>query len=305
MGLGEVARRLEDGIPLETALAERAHLFPPLLRALVGAGERSGNAGPALRLLRGLYERRASDTRSGVHWLLYPTMVTTCLTLFPFWLFIYTLPKYEPIFSSLGSFPWFAFRAYHWATIGVAGIMGGLILAVNFLEAPYHHGWVALRSCAPLLDRVLLLIPGLRGAVKRRAAHLFAATTSILLRAGARLPEAVRSASACCGNGVLAPRLAAIASSIDEGHRFSVASRLSRLLPRALVWQIEMGEASGDLAQVLEEGALRLEGEDQVARTALITALCGSVLVLNGLLILALLFLVLGPLWKLTAQFAT
>jgi type II secretory pathway component PulF len=86
-GLGAMAskigRRLEQGEPLEAIIADESHRFPPLYRAVMLAGIRSGNLAAALEGLAATARRAAEMRRMVAVAMLYPVFVLlTAIVLF-------------------------------------------------------------------------------------------------------------------------------------------------------------------------------------------------------------------------------
>ncbi len=285
--LAGAARRLEDGASMTEALAASPAAFPPLVRGMAALGERSGNAAGFLEELRRSYRRLVELPSQAVYPFLYPILLSLAINLALTFVALAIRPRMGDIFGQIHVArydPWWA-----WLMVANEAV---LVLCV-FLAAFVFLGGASIHFRAPLLralrrpfDRLSLALPVFGGLVRDGSLQLFSLGTGLLLRAGARLPEAVRAAGEVESNEVLRRRFARLAAQLQEGGRLSDHVRRERLLPEDLLWFVETGEAAGNLPDQLLQAALHYETKSRLGAQLAIRAVIPFFVVLNGALVL-------------------
>lgn len=218
------------GQGLAEAMADQGRTFGRLDVAVVAVGEVSGGLEEAFRELADYYAMRAkvrSRLRVG---LLLPAIVWhagAVLAGFPRWILGVTTGS-EYFHTVL------AFWALFWAPVAAV--------------------WLVLRVTPPdgfprrALDGLALGIPVLGRAVSRAAVARFFSAFHLLYGGGVPIAKAVRQSADACGNAVYARRFSGAADSADAGQ--PAWQGLSRNLPAGVRDAWEVGEESGELAQV-------------------------------------------------------
>jgi type II secretory pathway component PulF len=287
--LGRVARMVEDGATLGEAFSSCPHVLPPVLRKMVDLGDRSGNLTAFLGEMRSSYRRIETFPHRSAAILIYPVVVSFVIGVGLMFLYVYIVPKFKDIFTSLQMgldiLDW-------WPWIRAANLVV-LLLAVLFAvfvfigESPLHFGISPLRFVKRLADRVLLRLPVLGNLLRCSSLESFAVSTGHLLRAGAALPEAVRTAGGAERNGVLRARYERMADHLDEGGAFAEYCRGERWLPGDFVWFVEGGEASGAMPDLLLQAASHFDTKVRYVAQIASRAIVPFFVILNGALVLA------------------
>lgn len=255
--LGEAARALSDrlrrGEGLEAALEAEASRVPPIYRAVVQAGIRSGRLATALEGMASYARSFLEMRRMLALALLYPLLVMALAYSLFMGFLVLVLPTFRGAFTSLrlsdrGSL--FVLEALegsivYWAWI--PPVLLGLVVVAWIVSGRARSfpgtGWI------------LGLVPGARGVVQQIAAADFAELLAILIEHEVPLPEAVKLATGATGHAALRRSGPVVAEALSRGVPLSVESARDAGIPPLLGWVLSWGSGQGLLAPALRSAA--------------------------------------------------
>jgi general secretion pathway protein F len=255
-------RKLRGGASLGEAMASEASVFPPLVIAMVRAGEASGSLAATLGQLAG-YLARAEDVRQSVRSaLIYPAVLLASAMGTVLLVLLVVLPQLEPVFADSGArlplLTRFAFAASTlvreaWWVILLAGLAAALLMR-RLLQDP------GMRS---RLDGLMLRVPVLGLALRRAEAGRFARVLAALLGGGVALSTALALAQPVLANRAFADAVSRIAAAVREGGGLAAPLARAGIFPDLAEQMIRIGEATGRLDSMLLRLAELLEVEVQ------------------------------------------
>jgi type II secretory pathway component PulF len=255
--LGRITRalgaRLTRGESLPEALEAEKQSLPPLYRAVVEAGARSGRLPVALeglaRYVGGFSEARATIGLA----LWYPLMVLALAYAFLLGLLTWAVPRFISAFESLGlaiSTP-LRLLGRLGASSGTWWPVGPILLFVVLV------GW--LRSGASARFQApawwwLKLFPWMGSILASFEAANFAELLALLLAHQVPYPEALKLAAESTGNARLTRASLLLAAAISRGEPPAAALEASdrRTFLPMLRWVLATGQAQGSLVAALE-----------------------------------------------------
>ena len=247
--LAEVA----TGQSLSAALASQPAHFPAILQSMLKAAERTGNLAEALARYVS-YRRQLGEFRDKL-WAAatYPLLLLIaggCVVLF---LMLYVVPRFALVYRDvLGPLPWAARLLLAWGDFasGRAGvILGGLAL----IPAGAVLVWRQAAWRARLMDW-LGGLPGVGHLLREIQLSHYFHSLGLLLAAGLPLAKALDLSRDILAV-TLRPAAAAVASSVREGRRLSVALADHGLVTPVALRLIQAGERSGQLGELLGRAA--------------------------------------------------
>ena len=252
-----LAGRLSRGESLVEALESEKQVLPPLYRAVVEAGARSGRLPVALEGLA-RYVRGYSEARTTIGLALwYPFLVVILSYGLFLGLVTMAVPRFLAAFDSLGLVAPFPLR---WLgrlgeTAGTWWPVGPIALAILAIA------WVRSGRAARFQSTAwgwLRLFPWMRSILANYETSSFADLLALLLEHQVTLPKALELAAQSTGNERLTRGARALADAISRGEPMAAAlSRIDRktFLPM-LHWVLATGQEQGSLV-----GALRNLGD--------------------------------------------
>ncbi|WP_337173982.1 type II secretion system F family protein [Paludisphaera sp.] len=252
-GLAEsLAGRMRDGASLPDALAAEGVAIPPLYRAVVEAGARSGDLPAALagvsRYLRGFAEARESVGLA----LWYPLIVATVAYALFVALMVAFAPRLASAFESLGLATPRAMAlvervggtAWLWWPIWPIAL---ILLAI---------AWVRSGRAARFDGRswsLLSLFPWMRSLVRDHRSAGFAELLALLLENRVAYPKAVTLAAEATGDARLIAEARGVAADLERGRSAeqAVSGGGFRSLSPMLRWALAHGTAEGSVPRAL------------------------------------------------------
>jgi len=292
--LAAVRADIRAGHRLGEALAAHPRDFPPIYRALIDAGEQSGDLPQVMEKLADYIESRGALRNKVLTAFIYPaivTLVSICLVIF---LLSYVVPQVVGAFSHTHQTLPLLTRIMLSASGFVRdwGAITALILATLFALWRWH-----LRQPAPRLAwhaRVLQL-PLVGRYVRGVNTARYAATLAILTGSGVPLLAALDAAGRTLGNDRLKLAVDESTRLVREGSPLASALQTQKVFPPLLIHLIGSGERTGELPAMLERAARTLSSELE-RRALTMTALLEPLMILiMGGMVLVIVLAVMMP----------
>lgn len=282
------------GHRLADALAQFPREFSEVYRATVAAGEESGDLGRVMERLAAYIEERQALRGKVLAAFVYPAVVTAVALAIVVFLMTYVVPQVVEVFrQTRQALPWpTRVMLATSETLRAAGVWIALgVVAIAFacrrlLARPtVKAAWDAFALRLPFIGRMLRAINTAR----------FAATLAILTAAGVPLLRALEAARATISNALLATAVSDAITSVREGATLARALGTAKVFPPVLIHLAASGEATGELAAMLDRAANNLAREVE-RRAMLLTTLLDPLLILvMGAVVLGIVLAVLMP----------
>ncbi len=292
--LAGVRSELLAGHTLAQAMSQYKKVFPDIYRALIKAGEASGELSHVMLRLAEYTESRQMLKQKVVLAFVYPAIVTVVAILVVTGLLIYVVPQVVGVFQQTHQ----ALPLLTRLLIGLSNFLQatwyyllGLIIAFGFSvhvllqREEIRFQWHKRLLRMPLVGR---LIRGLNTA-------RMASTLAILAGSGVPLLLSLQAAAGVVSNLPMRQALEEAAKKVREGVTLSRALGASKMFPPILVHLIASGESSGKLDNMLERAAQQQEQEIS-GYTSVLTSLLEPVLILlMGAIVLMIVLAILMP----------
>ena len=289
-----VRTQVAAGATLAAALAQWPRTFSDLYRGLVAVASETGELPEVLLRLADYLEARQARRQQFTLALIYPALVTGIAFAVIAVLLIYVVPQIVSVYQqSRQALPWLTL-----ALIAASGFvrgtawfwLAGVVLAVlaiavaNRREA-FRAGW----------HRALLRVPGLGRLVTAVETARFASTLAILTGSGAPLLRSLDAARDVVWSLPIRDAAARSALLVREGVSLARALKEQRVFPPVLIHLTANGEASGQLAPMLERAAGELEREASRRISWFAALLQPALIVMMGAIVLVLVLAVMLP----------
>lgn len=292
--LASIRAEVVGGSSLSVALAQHPKDFPDIYRALVSAGEHSGNLGLVLSRLADYIESRNALTSKIKLAFTYPAIVTVVAFAIVIFLLSYVVPQVVSVFANTKQklptltviMLWLSdfVRNWGWLAAIVLAVLGLIIR--NLLRQPaLRLSWHKWLLTAPLFGKLV------RGYNTAR----FASTLAILTSAGVPILRGLQAAGETLNNVALKTNVEDASTRVREGTSLARALAAQNQFPPVLVHLIRSGEATGNLPAMLERAA-QGEAQELERRTLFLTGLLEPALILTmGVVVLLIVLAVLMP----------
>jgi len=292
--LAGVRSELLAGHTLAQAMGHYQRVFPDIYRALVKAGEASGELGHVmLRLADYTESRQALRQKVGLAFV-YPAIVTLVALIVVMGLLVYVVPQVVNVFQqSHQALPLLTRLMIALSEMLQASWMylfGGLLLAGFAVRTLLRNEEIRFRWHARLL-RLPVIGRLLRGINTAR----MASTLAILSGSGVPLLVSLQAAAGVVSNLPMRRALEDAARKVREGVTLSRALAASGLFPPILVHLIASGESSGRLDAMLERAASQQEQEIGNFTSVLTSLLEPLLILVMGGVVLTIVLAILMP----------
>jgi general secretion pathway protein F len=245
--LREVRGDLRGGAAFSEALARHPRWFPPLVPALVEAGEATGSLETVMDQAAEHLEETA-DLRSQVRAaLVYPVLMAGVASLGVLVLLVFVIPRFTAILEDVGGALPLTTRALAggsalllkgwWLWLGLA-IAGALWVRSALARPGTRERWDARR----------LGVPGTGALERKYLTARLTGTLGLLLESGVPVVHALRIAARTLGNRAVRAGVERAASRVAEGG--AVAPALEDTLPPMAVRMLAVGEEAGRLGEL-------------------------------------------------------
>lgn len=296
--LAQLRAEVNAGSPFARAMAGSPREFDDVYRAVVAAGEQSGQLGTVLERLADDLEERQALRAKLIGAALYPAIVSLVAVVIVIFLVTYVVPQVASVFaggkralpfltSAMLAISAFV-RTWGWlVAIGIAGGVGALLVArrnEGFRER-FDAFWLTL----PLIGRLA------RGYNAAR----FAGTLSMLANAGVPILKALQAAAETLNNRAMRADAMAALVQVREGAPLASAMASKKRFPGLLAMFARLGEQTGQLPVMLQRAANQLGAEVQRRAMALATLLEPLLIVAMGAVVMLIVLAVLLPIIQL------
>ena len=280
--LKQVRRQVQGGGSFAEALAAHRSYFPPLVIAMVAAGEASGSLDVVFEQLAAHLEEGAelrSQVRSA---LLYPALMAVVATLGVTVLLLFVVPRFTVLLEDVG---------------GALPLSTRILVGLSDVLAGWWWLFLLLAAGAAWAIRAALLAPESRRAWHRRrlrwpwvgelelryATAQFTRTLGLLLHSGAPMLTALRVSRAAIPNLAIAAGVDRATAEVSEGG--ALAPALQGTLPPVAIQMLAVGEESGRLEELCARVAESYDAEVRRALRALVALIEPAMILAFGLLV--------------------
>ena len=287
------------GQTLAQALARSPRDFPEVYRALVAAGEQSGDLGEVMSRLADYVESRTALIQRVRLAFTYPAIVTLVAMAVIIALLTYVVPQVVGVFTqtrqrlpalTVGLIATSDFMRQWGVWLALLSVLAAVATRSVLRSSPslrlaWHRKWLDVPGFGPLI----------RGVNTAR----FASTLAILSASGVPLIKALEAGARTLGNEAMRASVEAAIVRVREGSSLSRALAAAGLFPPMMIHMIASGESTGELPEMLDRTARTLSAEVE-RRTLLLTSLLEPVLILlMGALVLVIVLAVMLPIIEL------
>ncbi|RMT22505.1 proteinral secretion pathway protein GspF [Pseudomonas amygdali pv. mori] len=292
--LSTIRTDVRSGMRLAEALAARPRDFPDIYRALIGAGEESGDLARVMERLADYIEERNGLRGKILTAFIYPGVVGLVSIAIVIFLLSYVVPQIVSAFSQ--------------ARQDLPGLTLAMLAASDFILAwglvclgvllAALWGWrICLRNPATRLrwHSQILRLPLIGRFVLGLNTARFASTLAILGAAGVPLLRALDAARQTLSNDRLSLAVSEATSRVREGVNLAVALRIEKVFPPLLIHLIASGEKTGSLPPMLDRAAQTLSRDIERRALGMTALLEPLMIVIMGGVVLVIVMAVMLP----------
>lgn len=301
--LQETQAMIKNGQPLSKGFEAYANSFPPIFLGMLKAGEMSGQLDKTLAEL-GKYLSKEYALRSKVRSaLMYPIILVTAATGVVALLLIFVLPRLTKAFAASGvELPWITkfflglSKIITWSFTLDTVLLAGLVWFFLYFRTT--------RIGKKAIFWILARIPVAGDLIKKVALVRFARTLGNLIASGLSAVESLELSAESIGNIAYTRAIKNTILEVKNGTPISDAlGKYPELFPRLLVSLVTVGERTGSLSDILITFADFYEEEVDNELKDLTAVLEPMLLLGMGVLVGAIAFSIILPIYQLVGHF--
>ncbi len=296
--LAALRAEVNAGSTFARALGQHPREFSDIYRAVIGAGEHSGNLGLVLERLADDLEARQALQAKLIGAALYPAIVTLLSLVIVLFLVGYVVPQVASVFAGTK-------RALPWLTVAMLGLSDfvrsyglwmGFASVLIAITARFSLRQAQFRI---QFDAAWLRLPVLGKLARGYNAARFASTLAMLASAGVPILKALQAAAETLNNRALRRDALDALVLVREGAPLASALAQQKRFPGLLSMFARLGEQTGQLPTMLQRAATQLGNEVQRRALQLATVLEPLLIVAMGLFVMLIVMAVLLPIIQL------
>ena len=291
----EMLRLIRQGVPLSEAMERQAPAFPELLVGMLRSAEVSGNLDHTAKRMAVHYEKEHrinSKVRSAM---VYPIILAVMMVAIVVFVVGYILPQFSDLFATMGELPW----------------MTRVVMAFSDLVTNYWYLLILGLAVLVMLIRMVLKAPAVRLAFDKRKLKLpvvgkllrtiytarFARTLSSLYGSGVPIMSSLSTAADTVGNQYIVSQFGESVRLLQQGGSLTDALRRIDGFENKLASSIAIGEATGNLDEMLDVTADSYDYASEQAMNRLVTLLEPCMLILMGFMVGFIMLAILLPIF--------
>lgn len=248
----ELALTVEGGSTFSEALASHPKVFDKLFINMVKAGEIGGVLDVVLKRLAEFAEKAQKLQARVKSAMIYPVVVLTFALCILSFLMIVIVPKFSVIFLEM--------------EIELPGMTVFLIHASDFFRAQWYIVFFGAflmfffvyfagknDKGRYVIDTIKLILPVFGPLLRKVSVSRFSRTLGTLISSGVPMLQALNIVKDTVGNEVVSKAIISVHDSVREGETITVPLRESKVFPAMVVSMIDVGEETGNLAEMMEK----------------------------------------------------
>ncbi len=289
-----VRSRVIEGVSLADALRQHPQAFPEYYAATVAAGEQSGQLESVLERLAD-YAEQANETRQKVMLsMLYPIVVSIVAVLIVVILMVFVVPRMISVFEHMGQDLPLLTRGLIWLSNFLQNY--GIVVAAMIALAIAVYVWAYTKPAFKLkMHRLILRMPFLAYVSREMNTGRFLITYGILLASKVSATQGMLTAAEVLANLEIREHIRNAAARVREGASIGSALGNTGFFSAMALNLIDSGEASGNLAEMLERAGEHQERSLQASVTTIVGIMEPLMIVIMGGVVMMIVLAILLP----------
>lgn len=298
----DLAKQLESGRNLSTAMAVYPKVFSKLVVSIVHVGENTGRLDDAFDQLSYYFEQELETRKQIQQATRYPIIVLIVLAVAMVIMNMLVIPQFAGMFARYNAeLPWStkillatsSFFQQYWHLLVFGLIAAGFALR-RFLQTTQGQLWWSERK---------LKLPIVGDIINRATLGRYARSFSLMLRSGVPLTTALSLVADAVDNEFMGEKIREMRRNIERGESLVRVSSHANLFTPLVMQMLAVGEETGKMDDMLREVAIFYEREvefDLKNLTAKIEPLLISVV---AVMVLILALGIFTPMWDLLSAY--
>lgn len=295
--LEQVMGRLKAGHSLARSLQDFPNVFPKILVSMVEAGEYSGRLEGILANIADYLEQQQQIKGKVKTALLYPAVICVSALLMVLFILVFVLPRYVGMLQTFGIQLPLVTKIMITLSNCIQQYWLGMLLGLwGFIFILFKA--MATAAYRAKLELLLMRIPLLGPLTQKLLVLRFTRTLAVLLQSGVPLLTALKLTENVVGNANLVRSLQQAQRVLQQGGSLTETLRQNSIFTPAVLQLMAIGEQTGQLATLLDKGAVVTEQEIRTSIDRLSPVLEPVLLILASIFVGLMVIAVMLPVFK-------
>lgn len=295
-----VRERVLEGWRFADALGDDRKSFSDLYRAVVAAGEQSGDLAGVLDRLATMLEKNRAIRNKALASLIYPAALALVAGAVVVGLMTLVVPKIVEQFQTFDARLPFVTRFVIGVSDFIVDFGPAILLATIGAGVAFWRG-MGNPTFKRGFDQRVLGVPVIGKLLKSLDGARFARTLSTLVAGGAPLLDSLRGAQRTVTNSWIRDRLEISISMVREGASLAAGLKRANALPPMMGHMVAAGERAGAVPMLLDKAAVQLEEEFDTATTVALRLLEPAIIIGMGGVVMVIVLSILLPILRLNS----
>lgn len=298
--LKQIHEKLLKGETFSQCLSAFPSIFNSLTRAIIIAGETSGNLAGAFRRLAEYFDNRDKLAKKIKGAMAYPIFVLVFIVLIIVFIMAFIIPRFRSIFDTIGSkLPAFTrgFMAFYDILChNIIYIIGLFIAMVTLVVLSYTR----TKKGHYFLSKLVLGLPLFGKILQQAFIVTFCRTMETLISAGVSVLDIFVILSDLSDNDIIKNAVKEARERVVAGSSVSSSMNVTGFFPKMVIKMVEVGEKSGAMATVLSRTGDYYERKVNAMITTLMSLLEPFMIVTVGSVVLTVVLALYLPIFTMS-----
>ena len=252
--LETIVEGLENGRSLHSCMSDFDKIFPPVMLALVGVGESTGNLDTVFAQLSTHFERESTTTKQVSSAMRYPIFVMVAIGIAVMIVNVMVIPAFAGFFDKFGS----ELPLPTKILIGISDFTvnnGGFLILGIVILITWWVSFLKTKTGQLFWDRKKLNLPIIGAIFVKALLSRFARSFALASKAGVPLLDAITLVAKTSGNAYVNLKILGMKDCIERGESLTMAADKSKLFTSLVMQMLHIGEQTGEIDRLLEEVA--------------------------------------------------
>lgn len=299
--IAAVARRVEEGGTLSSALREHPRVFSFLFISVIEVGESAGILEASARRLAEILEMKARTRKRVVSAMMYPLAALSVCFAVIMLIVVWAVPRFQDIYKQLGDAPLPDATQRLIAISDFARDYPLLYVPLLIAAAVGLYIWGRTPSGKSAFDWLSLTAPIISGVSVKVNVARFTRSLGSLVAAGVSLLEALEITARSSENSLMARRLRAVHDTLEQGGQLEEPLRQDAVIPPMVTDMIVIGYEAGAIDEMLLRVADIYDEEVDETLKGLTSIIEPALIVMLGLVVIFVALALLLPYFNLVS----
>lgn len=297
-----ILKDVEAGTSLSDALSNFPDIFGNNYISLVEAGEASGKLDEVLKRLSETLDKQRQFKSKVKSAMLYPTIVTIVMIIVITVIMIFVVPKLIDMYESFDIELPLPTRVM----IGVSNFVAHFwyyLLGVGVALYIAYKKYKQTSNGQMVIGRITFKTPVFGPILRERDLTEFTRSLALLNASGVSIIDSLAITVDAVYNPIYKTAITKFVDDVKKGGSLSQSVQADKNFPQIISEMLKVGEETGKTDEVLLKVSKYFEEEVDRKIAGLTTAIEPIIIAILGLIVGALMFSVITPIYKLTSQF--